>query len=294
MITVFGSINLDLIFAMDRLPGPGETMLGLDVLMQPGGKGANQAVAAGLDGAEVRMVGAVGSDHLAEIALSGLAAAGVDLRTVKRVPGITGCAAIATDPAGRNMIIGGSGANQAARADQIDDAMLKPGQTLVMQMEVPTRELESLVMRNLGARLLLNLAPPRALPLGVYRALDVLIVNEHEAAWLATNLGVSADAGSLQRLLSCTVVRTLGGEGVEWAGRTAGEGAGHMPAFAVNAIDTTAAGDCFTGVMAAGLDRGMPLRDAIRRGSAAAAICCTRRGSQGSLPTAAEIDAVGA
>ena len=289
MITVFGSINLDLIFAMDRLPGPGETMLGPDVLMQPGGKGANQAVAAALDGAEVRMVGAVGSDELAEIALSGLVAAGVDLRTVTRVPGITGCAAIAIDPAGHNLIIGGSGANQAASADQVDDDMLQPGQTLLMQMEVPIRELVSLVRRNRGARLVLNLAPPRALPLEIYRALDLLVVNEHEAAWLATDLGVSADAGSLNGLLGCTVIRTLGGEGAEWAG----PGEGHMPAFAVTAVDTTAAGDCFTGVMAAGLDRGMSLQAAIRRGSAAAAICCTRRGSQNSLPTAAEIDAVG-
>ena len=293
MITVFGSINLDLIFPMDRLPGPGETMLGPDVLMQPGGKGANQAVAAALDGAEVRMVGAVGSDGLADIALSGLVAAGVDLRAVTRERGITGCAAIATDPAGRNLIIGGSGANQSARADQVEDFMLEPGQTVLMQMEVPMQELASLIARNRGARLVLNLAPPRPMPLDLYRALDILVVNEHEAGWLATHLGIADDAGSLHARLGCVVVRTLGGEGAEWAGQEAGQGAGHMPAVAVNAVDTTAAGDCFTGVMAAGLDRGLPLHDALRRASAAAAICCTRRGSQGSLPTAAEIDAVG-
>lgn len=290
MITVFGSINLDLIFPMDRLPGPGETMLGADILMQPGGKGANQAVAAALDGADVAMVGAVGSDGLADTALAGLIAAGVDLSRVARAPGITGCAAIATDPAGRNLIIGGSGANQAARAAQVEDARLTVGHTVLLQVEVPVRELEELVARNRGARLILNLAPPRPMSLDLYRAIDVLVVNEHEADWLAADLGTAATANSLHLKLGCVVVRTLGGEGAEWAG----QGAGHMPAVAVDAIDTTAAGDCFTGVMAASLDRGAPFHDALRRASAAAALCCTRRGSQASLPTAAEIDAAGA
>ena len=287
MITVFGSINLDLIFPMDRLPGPGETMLGTDVLMQPGGKGANQAVAAALDGANVAMVGAVGMDGLAETALSGLVAAGVDLSRVIRVDSTTGCAAIATDAVGRNLIIGGSGANQATRAAQLEDALLFAGHTVLMQVEVPVRELEHLVARSHGARLILNLAPTRSLSLDLYRALDILVVNEHEAAWLATDLGVASDAASLHSQLGCIVVRTMGGEGAEWAG----EGAGCIPAFHIDAVDTTAAGDCFTGVMAAALDRGDALPSALRRASAAAALCCTRRGSQISLPRAAETDA---
>lgn len=288
MITVFGSINLDLIFAVDRLPGPGETVLGPGTRIEPGGKGANQAVAAALDGAAVAMAGAVGSDALAEGALAGLMQAGVDLSRVARVPASTGCAAICTDAAGRNLIAVGSGANAQARADQVEDALLGPGHTVLLQMEVPAAETAALVRRRRGARLVLNLAPALPIPADVLRSLDILVVNEHEAAWLASLLGCDASASALHAALGTAVVRTLGGEGAEHAGPA---GSGTVPAHAVAVADTTAAGDCFAGVLAAGLDRGMPMEGALRRASVAAGLCCTRAGSQGSLPRRAETDA---
>ena len=189
MITVFGSINLDLIFALERLPGPGETVLGPAVRVEPGGKGANQAVAAALDGVPVAMVGAVGRDALATDALAGLLAVGVDVSGVARVAATTGCAAIGTDPEGRNQIAVGSGANLAARADQVDAARLGPGHTLLLQMEVPAAETAALLRRVRGARTVLNLAPALPLPPDAWRLVDVLVVNEHEAAWLASTLG---------------------------------------------------------------------------------------------------------
>ena len=288
MITVFGSINLDLVFALPNLPAPGETVLGGGVRFEPGGKGANQAAAAALDGAAVALAGAVGRDAMADTALAGLAAAGVDLSRVARVPGSTGCAAICTDPAGRNQIAVGSAANSAARADQVEDGRLGAGHTVLLQMEVPARETAALVRRGRGARLVLNLAPALPMDEDVLRAVHVLVVNEHEAAWLAGRLGAGASAAALHGRLGVTVVRTLGAAGAEFAGA---DGTGLVAGRAVAAVDTTAAGDCFTGVMAAGLDRGMTLPQALARANAAAALCCTRAGSQGSLPRGVEIDA---
>ena len=287
MIAVFGSINLDLIFPLDRLPGPGETLLGPGTRIEPGGKGANQAVAAALDGATTVMAGAVGHDALAEGALARLRQAGVDLSRVARVADATGCAAICTDPAGRNLIAVGSGANRQARAEQIEDALLHPGCTLLLQMETDPAQTAALIRRARarGARIVLNLAPARALDADALRQVDVLVANEHEAEWLGGTLGCGAAAQALHLALGVTVIRTLGHEGSELAGPGA---AGHVAALKVQVVDTTAAGDCFCGVLAAGLDRGADLPAAMRRASVAAALCCTVSGSQGSLPDAAQ------
>lgn len=289
MITVFGSINLDLIFALPRIPAPGETVLGPGTRIEPGGKGANQAVAAACDGARVTMVGAVGEDALADDALSLLRAAGVDLSHVARVDASTGCAAIAVDPSGANAISVGSGANLLARAAQVPDSLLRPDTTLVLQMELPAAETEALIARAHGrvGRIILNLAPSLPLSGAALRAVDVLVVNETEAEELAARLGFPASAVGLREALGVTVVRTLGGDGLEAATPS---GAIVMPARAVTAVDTTGAGDCFVGVLAAALDRGMGLAPALARATAAAALSCTRRGSQGSLPNAAETE----
>ena len=280
MITVFGSINLDLIFAVPALPGPGQTVLGPAVRLDAGGKGANQAVAAARDGARVAMAGAVGRDVLAETALAGLVEAGVDTSRILRAEGGTGCAAVCTDPSGRNQIAVGSGANLVVRADQVEDALLGDG-VVLLQMEVPAEETGALVRRGRGARFVLNLAPALPMDLEVLRAVDVVVVNEVEGAWLAGVLGIEAGAGALQARLGGAVVRTLGAAGAEFAGQ---DGAGFVAARRVAVVDTTAAGDCFIGVMAAGLDRGLGLGAALERAGVAAGLCCGRAGSQGSLP----------
>ena len=291
MIIVFGSINLDLIFSLPHIPRPGETVLGPSTRIEPGGKGANQAVAAARDGATVIMAGAIGRDALGEGALRLLRQGGVNLDRVRSVEATTGCAAITVDPDGNNAIAVGSGANLSARASQIEDALLGPDATVILQMEVPAADTAELIARARagGARIVLNLAPAAALPENALRTVDVLVVNETEGVWLAAYLSCEATADSLRdRLGGVAVVLTRGGEGAEVASHDA---SWHEPAEQIEAIDTTAAGDCFVGVLAHRLDRGDPLRAAVRRASIAAALCCMHHGSQGSLPTRAETDA---
>lgn len=284
MIVVFGSINLDLIFPLSHIPAPGETVLGPTVRIEPGGKGANQAVAAARDGARVTMAGAVGRDALATDALTLLRQANADLTRVAETGVATGCAAIAVDPLGRNAIAVGSGANLLAQAAQIEDALLTPDTTLVLQMEVPAEQTAALMRRAKanGVRTILNLAP--ALPIDALADVDILVLNEPEAAWLAGQLNTAPDARAIQATLGTTVIRTLGENGVETATL-------RIPARPIVPTDTTAAGDCFVGVLAAALDRGQSLSDALHRANAAAALCCTRPGSQGSIPWAHETDA---
>lgn len=286
MIVCFGSINLDLIVPVARLPAPGETVLGGDCRMEPGGKGANQAVAAARDGAAVAMVGAVGTDALAAPALALLTESGADLTAVLRHDGPTGCALIAVDGEGRNQIVVAPGANAVVRATQLADARLGPETTLLLQMELPPPETEAVIARAraAGARIVLNLAPALPLSDDALRAVDVLVVNEAEAEWLAGRLGTGATADALAAHLGVAVVRTLGADGAEAPGLA-------VPAPAVVPVDTVAAGDCFTGVMAAELDRGATLAAAIRRAVTAASLACTRPGSQRSLPSRAETDA---
>lgn len=286
MIVCFGSINLDLIVPVARLPAPGETVLGGDCRMQPGGKGANQAVAAARDGATVAMVGAVGTDALAAPALALLVESGADLTAVLRHDGPTGCALIAVDGEGRNQIVVASGANTAVRAAQLPDDRLGPDTTLLLQMELPRAETEAVIARGraAGARIVLNLAPALPLAEPALRAVDVLVVNETEAAWLAGRFGTDATAGALAAHLGVPVVRTLGADGAEAPGLA-------VPAPEMVPVDTVAAGDCFTGVLAAELDRGATLEAAMRRAVTAASLACTRSGSQQSLPVRAETDA---
>jgi ribokinase len=185
----------------------------------------------------------------------------------------------------------GSGANTLARADQVEDALLAPGTTLLLQMEADPQQTAVLIhrARARGARIILNLAPARPLETAALRAIDLLVVNETEADWLAVQHGATADAAGLHAALDVGVVRTLGERGAEWATRAGGS---HVAAHPIQAIDTTAAGDCFTGVLAAALDRGAAMAAAMTRASVAAALCCSRVGSQNSLPLADEIEHV--
>lgn len=289
MIVVFGSINLDLIFPLPALPVPGQTLLSPAVRIEAGGKGANQAMAAARDGATVAMAGAVGMDPLAAAALAGLRDAGVDLSRVRQCTAPTGCAGIFVDPAGCNVIGVGSGANLTARADQIEDELLSSQTTLLLQMEVPAEETAALIRRarSKRARIVLNLAPAGEIDPAALAQVDVLVLNEAEAAWLGGQLGCDADAGHLHQKLGVAVVRSLGAQGLEacWLG-----GSGRISAHPVQVVDTTAAGDCLTGVLASVLDRGIGMEPALRRANLAAALCCARAGSQATMPTSEEID----
>ena len=287
MIIVFGSINLDFIFAVPRFPGEGETLMSHSMQVMPGGKGANQAVAAARDGAVVIMAGAVGCDLLAEPALSGLIGAGVDISRVERVNMPTGCASIAT-AGGANQIIVAAGANAQARAAQIEDDLLRESTTLLIQTETDLNEIATLIQRahERSVRIILNLAPAVALPEALLSMVSLLVVNEAEAAALALSLDCSSDAAVLHNRLGISVIRTLGMRGAEAA--TAWTEL-HVPAELIEAVDSTAAGDCFVGVLAAAIDAGSTLEAAMRRASVAAALCCLESGSQASLPVAQRI-----
>jgi ribokinase len=290
-VIVFGSINADLIFPVRTLPAPGQTIMAAGMTIEPGGKGANQAAAASRDGAAVVMAGAIGQDGLAATALAGLIAAGVDLSRVMPCSAPTGCASICTDLEGRNQIAVASGANVQARQSAIEGALLTPEAIVVTQMETDPAETAALIRRAhaSGALLIHNLAPPAALAPDALCLLDILVVNEDEATWLARHEGIAGDdALALSAKLGVTVVRTLGSAGVEWAGPL---GRGEIAAAPVLAVDTTAAGDCFVGVLAAALSRGDSLVAGLRRANAAAGLACTRHGSQSSLPNSTETNA---
>ena len=294
MIVVFGSINLDIFFRCGRLPRTGETLLCDEAETAPGGKGANQALAAARDGARVHMAGAVGRDPFADEALGLLSAEGVDLSALARSRRPTACATIAVLPNGENAIIVGSGANLDARADLVSDDPLTPATWLLLQMEVPYAENWALIGRakRRGVKVLLNLAPAGPVPDEALRGTDLLVVNEVEAEQI---LSARDAGGNLRKGLAelaaehaLTVVMTLGAQGLE--AFTADGDAFALPAPSVRAVDTTAAGDCFCGVLAAALQRGAALREALQRAVVAASLCCTRAGAQTSLPRSVEID----
>lgn len=285
MILVFGSLNADVTMPVPALPRPGETVLGGDYKLSAGGKGANQALAARLTGAEVAMAGAVGQDDFAEIALAPLRAAGVDVGLVRRTARPTGFAAIMVGADGENLIAVASGANRAPLAADVPDRLLGPDTLLLCQMEVPAAENWALLRRAraVGARTILNLAPAAAMPSDALADIDILVANRGEAAALG------AEPAQIARRLRQALVVTLGGDGSLAYLRDGGEIA--VSALPVEPVDTTGAGDTFVGVLAAALDRGLPLPEALRRASAAAALACLAHGAQSAMPDAVAIDA---
>jgi ribokinase len=295
MITVFGSINVDLVTRVEAHPRPGETISGSDYRLIPGGKGANQALAARRAGAAVRMIGAVGDDEMGRVALSELSAAGVDLAAVTRRQGTTGVAIITVDRKGENTIVLSPGANATVTAKQVEADAFTAQDTLLLQMEVPFAESRAVAerARAAGARIVLSLAPFSPLAPDELAVASILIVNETEAGDLARHLalsavGAEATVSALARRLGRTVIATLGPDGAVAAGD---EGVVSVPAIPVTPVDTTGAGDTFCGVLAAFLDEGASLEVAMRRAAIAGSLACTKEGAQPSFPTRAEIDA---
>lgn len=294
MIVVFGSLNADLVFTVDRLPGPGETVLTGGYDFHPGGKGGNQAVAAARAGAAVRMFGRVGRDDHGTRLIDLQRQAGVDVAGIQRDDAPTGLAFIAVDPAGENQIVVASGANGRARAADVPDPALGPGSLVVVQMELAAGETAAVLRRARagGARTLLNLAPALPIDPAALGAVDWLVVNQVEAAMLAGPLGLAGAASvvianRLARAHGLTCIVTLGRDG---AIAVDAEQAWAVDALAVTAVDTTGAGDTFVGNLAAALDDGAPIPHALRRASVAAGLACTARGAQSALPDRPAID----
>ncbi|MCR9078740.1 MAG: ribokinase [Hyphomonadaceae bacterium] len=280
-IGVVGSVNLDLVASGAPLPKAGETVTGAQFAQHPGGKGANQALAARRLGAEVHMVGCVGDDALAEVAMTLLRRDGVDVSNVMSELGTaTGVALIAVSPEGENQITVASGAN--SRVGPSDVAGLPKCDVILSQLEVPVTAVEAATRRaaETGALMAINLAPAIGVSPQLLKDADLLIVNEIEAAFYGDALH---ERGGL-------VALTLGGDGA--ALFKMGQEIARVPAFKVDVVDTTGAGDTFCGALAVALAEGQPPEQALRFASAAAALAVTRPGAQPSLPKRAQVDAM--
>jgi len=297
-ILVVGSSNTDMIVQLRKLPGPGETVINGKFSTAPGGKGANQAVGAARAGGSVTFIGRVGSDDFWASALANLARDGIDVSRVVRDPSApSGVAFICVAVGGENSIAVASGANeQLSAADVRRAAAAFAGAAVVLaQLETPLASVVAAAAeaRRVGATLILNPAPARALPDSLLRRVSILTPNEVEATAL-TGLPVDNEksaAKAARRLLERgprTVIITLGSRGALVADA---DGIDLLPGFKVTAVDTTAAGDVFSGALAVGLAEGRKLRAAVGFAQAAAAISVTRLGAQTSAPTRREIEA---
>jgi len=297
MITVIGSVNMDLIATTPRLPEPGETVSGTDFATAQGGKGANQALAAQRAGAAVTMCGAVGDDAYGTEALALLDRAGADLSSVRRVKGPTGIAVILVGGDGENMIVVIPGANGHVSTQDAEQAVARMGDndTLLLQMEIPEASIEAALKasRSKGVRSILNIAPltdavERLAPLA-----DIVIANETEFARLSGRSAETVDAAKVEltalhtKTGQCMIV-TLGGDGVLWAKDGTIK---HVASLKIKPIDTVGAGDTFCGYLAQGLDAGMDFAAAIHRAAAAGALACLKPGAQPSIPLSTEVDA---
>ncbi len=296
-VTVFGSVNLDLIAHVRHLPNPGETVTGGSFLSAPGGKGANQALAAARAGANTALLGAVGSDTFAEQALPLLKEAGVDLAGLLRLETPTGTALILVEQSGENLIAVASGANYALSLGALDGFKPSSGTVLLSQLEMDLAVTAVVLARAkaAGAMVMLNLAPFRSEAADFLSEADVLLLNQGEAQALAPCLGLTAQSenhlcASISEATGSDVVITLGAmglvaqiDGCPFA----------LPSVEVTAIDTVGAGDAFCGFLAAHVARHGRVDEAgLRLAAAAGALTCTRQGAQTAIPTRLEVMAL--
>jgi ribokinase len=292
-IAVLGSLNLDFSVRTGALPAPGETVLGEDFLVTPGGKGANQAYAAARLGAAVRMLGRVGADAFGQQLRDHLQAAGVDVTGIAAAPAATGVALIAVGRSGQNQIVVAPGANHAWTA--ADVPALDPAAWLLLQGEVPAAVNQAAIQaaRRAGIRVMLDPAPAPSFARFPLKGVDVLTPNESEACLLLgespRELRAQERESVARRLLELgpqRVVLKLGAAGCYFLDRA---GSGDVPGLAVNAVDSTAAGDTFNAALAVALAEGQAWPEALRFANRAAALSVTRPGAQASMPTRPEV-----
>lgn len=296
-VVVVGSLNMDLVVRAPRIPAPGETLLGGEFHTVPGGKGANQAVAAARLGARVSMVGRLGADDFATQLLANHEADGIDHSAViQDASTTTGVALIVVADDGQNSIVVASGANMQVTPDDVDAAAetIAAADVLLLQLEIPLDAVQRAaeIAHEHGVPVVLNPAPARDLPADLLSRVDVLIPNESETALLT---GLPVDTGAeleaaaralLDRGIS-TAILTLGARGAMLA---TGSEVEIIPTFKVQPVDTTAAGDAFVAGFSVALAEGKPVAEAVRWGNAAGALAATRLGAQTSLPRRAELE----
>ena len=294
MITVVGSINLDLIATVDRLPDAGETVRSGGFTTAPGGKGANQALAAARAGGKVRMIGAVGKDAFATEALACLKEGKVQLSGVREAAAVTGNALIFVDARGENVIVVVPGANDTVLSGDLAKAHFAEGEVVLLQHEIPLATVEAALAAAAaaGAVSVLNTAPFRAEAATLLPLADYVVSNETEFDLYTEALKLSGrDRAARMRAFvertRRTIIVTLGSQGVV-AASPQGEFA--APALNITPVDTVGAGDTFCGYLGAGLDAGLPLEQALRRAAAAGSLACLKPGAQPAIPHAKEVD----
>ncbi|HEY8190184.1 MAG TPA: ribokinase [Micavibrio sp.] len=296
MLIIFGSINMDMVVRMDYMPQAGETVLCPDYDLLPGGKGANQALAAARMGARVALVGCAGDDGYSRHILDAIRRQGVITSGVAQSDRPTGCAFILQEDGGQNRIIVAAGANSDATADQVPDEILRSGSMVLTQMELPADEVFLLIRRAhaRGVKIILNLAPAIALPDDILSALHILVVNEIEIAQVAAKAGLTGGShGEMARAMarkgSTTCIVTLGNKGSFVA---LPDGAAfHVSALPLEeVVDTTGAGDAYCGTLAACLYAGMTLEDSVCRASAAGSLACAEKGTITAFAYQADIE----
>jgi ribokinase len=294
-VTVVGSLNEDVLIAVGRLPGRGETVIGRSTALAPGGKGANQAAAAGRLGGGVHMVGRVGADPAGDRQLAALAGSRVNVSRVLPTAGVpTGSATIPVeDGTGENLIVVVPGANAALTEEDADVDSVRRAAVVLLQLEVPMATVEAAARAATGT-VVLTPAPPQPLPAGLVERVDVLVPNEHELAQLAGAGAGERAPGELAALArsvtSSAVVVTLGARGALVVPEDGPVVLQAPPR--VEPVDTTGAGDCFCGALAQALAGGAPLVDAVRYAVTAAALSTTGPGARGALPDDAAVRAL--
>ncbi len=296
-VLVIGSANMDFTVAVPRLPAEGETVTGGSFYISHGGKGANQAVAARRLGGDVRFVGCVGQDPQGDQVVEQLAAEGIPTDGVIRTEAATGVALIMVDREGRNQIAVASGANLELLPDlaKMHASLMPWAEALLLQLEIPVSSVQWALAtaREHGVLSILNPAPAQPLPDTLLSLVDCLTPNSNEAEILTGIAVKSPDSASqaAQHLLARGVRRVIVTLGAQGALCCDGKSALHFPAFPVDAVDTTGAGDAFNGALAVGLAAGGTWEEALPLANAAAALACTKRGAQTSFPRRAEVEA---
>lgn len=289
-VVVMGSANMDLVAVAPVLPAPGETVLGSEFVMTPGGKGANQAIAAARAGGSCVFLGAIGSDSFGVTLKARIGASGVDIAQLRVVYGASGVALVTVDAAGDNTIVVTPGANAEFTAlTEPELSAVRAADVLVAQLEIPVQTVieAARAAREAGTRVVLNAAPAQRLPGELFEAVDLLVVNEVEARAI-TGRG-REDAAALLSVVPRAVL-TCGADGAVYVDR---DGAVvHVPAVRVDAVDSTGAGDAFTGALAVAWAEGRDLVDSVRWASAAGAACARRLGAAVALPMRSDIDAL--
>jgi ribokinase len=294
-VCVLGSINLDIVCRVKELPRPGETIMALDVQRFPGGKGANQAVASARWGAKTAMIGAVGRDPAGEELLAHLAEAGVDTSAIAQlVDAPTGTAYISVSASGENMIVVVGGANRAVSAEHISKHATDSHRAVLAQLETPVDAIAALFAQTTAATKILNTAPAIKEARTLFPLADVLVMNQSELAHFAhsekSDIDTVAAARSLILRPDQHAIVTLGARGVM---AVDANDVISVEGHPVNVVDATGAGDCFCGVLAASLDEGMPLAEALLRANRAAAVSTCRAGAAVSATIRAEVEALG-